>query len=634
MSHSDPNINTVDCDFLIVGAGSSGCVLVSRLVRAGLKVLLIEKGPTDAATLSKLVTPPADWLRTAFTGKGLSEAFITVPQGGLDSRRIVAPRGRGGGGTSNVNVALYQRGREKDYEEHWPWELKDVEASFKSIEAELTLEEAQTTGIILPSCDRMLEEIGIKRSSPPSYEAESTTTTNVADYTEPTWTKEGLGGSPMKRTTTRGGERQSAWAAFVAPVTSMPNLQVKDNAVVSRVIIEGGRAVGVEVVESVRRRWWGGGGTRVRQLRLAKEKAEIFVCCGAFRSPKLLMLSGVGPRQHLEEKGVTVVVDMPHVGGNLQDHLVLPTVTISKQPMVDGDYTEGSYHGATYFSCELPSSPQPRPTPEASSCSTTVSSTTGSNSAVSKTVGAATSVAASAVVGVLCFDGDGLAQDLGPNICMLIAHPGFLGAVVRAAVMALCWVAGWVTPIRRILRGSHGMLMVFTGIKSKGTVRLASGTDASAPPLIDPAFLSHPEDRQAACEAWRMVRRAKRETTTGMAVCGADILPGRIFNYGNDDESFLKFARHGCLPFFHPVGTCRMGQGVKDSVVSADDLRVHGVSGLRVADASVAPHIPITPTQAMCMMIGDRAAAIALKDRFAKDQMQARMIETVSTSVD
>lgn len=172
----------------------------------------------------------------------------------------------------------------------------------------------------MPSCERMLEEIGVRRSSPPSSVAESTTTTNIADFTEPTWTKEGLGCYSLKRTTTRGGERQSAWAAFVSPVTTMPNLRVKDDAVVSRVIIEGGRAVGVEVVESGPRRWWGGRGTRVRQLRLAKENAEIFICCGAFRSPKLLMLSGVGPREHLEDKGVAVTADMPHVStiGSLQ----------------------------------------------------------------------------------------------------------------------------------------------------------------------------------------------------------------------------------------------------------------------------------------------------------------------------
>lgn len=171
----------------------------------------------------------------------------------------------------------------------------------------------------------MLEETGLKRATAPqptpaqegTGNPDPSSTNRTHDehesYTEPTWTREGLGGCPMKRTTTRGEERQSAWEAFVKPVTTMPNLKVKDDADVTRVVIEGGRAVGVEVVESSRR-WWGGVSTRVRQLRLVKERAEIVLCCGAFRSPKLLMLSGLGPRKHLEEKGVPVLVDLPQVG--------------------------------------------------------------------------------------------------------------------------------------------------------------------------------------------------------------------------------------------------------------------------------------------------------------------------------
>lgn len=111
MVHPSATADTVDCDYLIVGAGSSGCVLTSRLVRAGLQVLLVEKGPADAATLTRLVGRPADWVRQASRGKGLSEAFATIPQAGLANRRLPAYAGRGGGGTSNVNVGLYQRGR-------------------------------------------------------------------------------------------------------------------------------------------------------------------------------------------------------------------------------------------------------------------------------------------------------------------------------------------------------------------------------------------------------------------------------------------------------------------------------------------------------------------------------------------
>ncbi|CAM9649268.1 unnamed protein product, partial [Ectocarpus fasciculatus] len=608
----------VDCDFLIVGAGSSGCVLASRLVRAGLKVLLVEKGPTDASTLAKLVGRPSGWVRQASSGKGLSEALNTVPQAGLGYRELPAYRGVGGGGTSNVNAGLYQRGREEDYEKHWPWELKDIEASFKSIEAELTLEELPATGTVAPSCARMLEEVGFKSPPRASSSSGSSSSSSSDGYTEPTWTKLGLGGCPMKRTTTRGGERQTAWSAFVRPVTTMPNLKIKDDASVSRVIIEGGRAVGVEVVESAPGWFWGAGRrTRVRQLRLAKDRAEIVVCCGAFRSPKLLMLSGVGPRRHLEEKGLPVVVDMPHVGENLQDHLILSTSNISKTRMTEADYTEDSFHSVTYFSCALPQEAAAAPTEPPPAAAAAADSSSSSSRTEPPSPGAA-------VVGFLHGDGSFLARNLSGLITMQFVRPGLFGAAGRVLVLAVIWLAAWLTPLTRILRATRVNLMLVTTIKSKGTVRLASGTDASASPLIDPRYFCHPQDRQAMLECWRTIRRAKRETATGKAVFGFEILPGKKFNDCDDDESFLKFAREFCLPYFHPVGTCRMGQGVQDSVVSAEDLRVHGISGLRVADASVAPHIPATPTQAMCMMIGDRAAAIALKDRFAKEQVKVR----------
>lgn len=115
----------------------------------------------------------------------------------------------------------------------------------------------------------------------------------------------------MKRTTTKGGQRQTAWGAFVGPVLAMPNLRVKGDVTVSRVIVEGGRAVGIETTEALP--LWKGGGRRVRQLRLGKAAAEIVLCCGSFRTPKLLMLSGIGPREHLEERGVSVLVDSPQV---------------------------------------------------------------------------------------------------------------------------------------------------------------------------------------------------------------------------------------------------------------------------------------------------------------------------------
>ena len=166
-----------------------------------------------------------------------------------------------------------------------------MQASFKSIEAELTLEKLPPTRTVAPSCDRMLEKAGVERS--PSLEG--------GESDEPTWTREGLGGWPMKRTTTTDCERQSAWSAFVKPVTTMPNLRIKDDTVVSRVIIEGGRAVGIEVLESARS--WRGVRTRVRQLRLAKDTAKVVLCCGVFRSPSFSCSPVSGLRNISRKRG-------------------------------------------------------------------------------------------------------------------------------------------------------------------------------------------------------------------------------------------------------------------------------------------------------------------------------------------
>ena len=193
----------------------------------------------------------------------------------------------------------------------------------------------------------------------------------------------------------------------------------------------------------------------------------------------------------------------------------MPTMHASKSPLAEADYNETGLHAVTYFSCTVPLHKASGPT------------ASGDGAAASKTVAATTSPTRSAVVGVLCAEGGRLPTDLGPNICMTLNRPGFLGAVARAAVMALCWVAGQIPPIRRSLRETRSMVMALTTIRSKGTVRLASGTDSSVPPLINPAYLSHPEDRQAAWEGWRKIRRAQNETEAGKASHGSEQAPGK-----------------------------------------------------------------------------------------------------------
>lgn len=193
-------------------------------------------------------------------------------------------------------------------------------------------------------------------------------------------------------------------------------------------------------------------------------------------------------------------------------------MNFSKQSMSEADYVDGAMHGLSFFSRALPSSG-----------TASGNSESGAGSDGSGKGGAAPSVAnspPSAVVGFLYTEGSNAAKNLPIVVSMLYTKPGFLAGLARAIMIVLCWIATWLTPICRVIRGTRGALLLVTTVKSRGTVRLASA-DAAAPPLIDPAYLSHREDQQAACECWRAFRKAKRETATGKAVFGAELLPGK-----------------------------------------------------------------------------------------------------------
>lgn len=191
--------------------------------------------------------------------------------------------------------------------------------SFKSVESELVLETRRSNSAFGASCERMLEEAGIPRA-PTKEKAAGAGEDKAADaatapapsevYEEPTWTPSGITSTWQTTTSDGGKSRVTAWATFVKPVMSMPNLTIKDNATVTRLLIEDGRVVGIELMERSRALSTRG---RVRQLTFASASTEVVLCGGVFRTPKILMLSGIGPKQHLEEKKIPVVIDSPHV---------------------------------------------------------------------------------------------------------------------------------------------------------------------------------------------------------------------------------------------------------------------------------------------------------------------------------
>ena len=206
------------------------------------------------------------------------------------------------------------------------------------------------------------------------------------------------------------------------------------------------------------------------------------------------------------------------MGEHLHDHLIIPSMNFSKLPMGEADYTEDSLHGQVCFSRELP----------------VLSSVPGHSSARADgdrggdDIGTepTTNSRPSAVVGLLYCDGDGLARNLNFAMGLLLTQRGLLWAVLRTILLTLCRVVTWLPPITRILRNTRGALLTVTTVQSRGTVRLSSA-DAAAPPVIDPAYLSHPQDQQAACAVWRTFRQAKRETPAGKAVFGDELTPGK-----------------------------------------------------------------------------------------------------------
>lgn len=193
---------------------------------------------------------------------------------------------------------------------------------------------------------------------------------------------------------------------------------------------------------------------------------------------------------------------LAQVGQNLHDHVVLLSLNTSKKSMAKEDYAEDGVHGLTYFSCPIPSGSAPASDDVSPSCSS------------------------SAVVGFTYMDGGGQAKDLPILVGMMMAKPGFLNAVLRTVMVMLCRVAVFLLPMDRMLGDRRSLLLLITTIKSRGTVRLAS-KDTRAHPLIDPGYLSHPQDQQTACACWQRLRQAKTETATGKEFFGEEILPGK-----------------------------------------------------------------------------------------------------------
>jgi choline dehydrogenase len=529
-------------DYIVVGAGSAGCVLANRLTASGRhRVLLLEAGGEDR---NIWIHVPIGYAKL-FADAKHNWLYSSEPEPELGGRSIIQPRGKVMGGSSSINGLLYIRGQAEDFD-HWRqlgnagWSFGDVLPYFRRAEDQQRgADELHGAGGPLsvsdvseghPLCDAFIdacEEAGLPRTD---------------DFNGAS--QEGAGYFQL---TTRKGRRWSTARGYLKPARKRHNLSVVSNAIATRILFEGRRATGVEYRKN--------GATHV-----ARANGEVILSGGAFNSPQLLQLSGVGPADLLGQHGITVIADMAGVGADLQDHYqarfnyrcterntindMMGSLTgrvaagLRYALLRKGFLTVGAGYAGGFFKTD-PSLPTP-----------------------------------DVQFHFILFSADAVGQKLHP-------WPGFLASICQ-------------------LRP-----------ESRGTLRIKSADPLQAP-AIQPRYMTAQHDRDVMVAGMKLLRRVMRQPAIARYIA-EELMPGPTVE---SDAEYLDYARQKGTTVFHPTSTCRMGSDVR--AVVDERLHVHGFQGLRVADASIMPTVVSGNTNAACVMIGEKASDMILQDASAK----------------
>lgn len=499
---------TTDYDYIVVGAGSAGCVVAARLAEdPAVDVLLLESGPADSHPA--IAQPPA-W--PALWGSEVDHRYHTVPQPGTDGLSHNWPRGHTLGGSSSINAMVYLRGHPNDYDS-WAeagctgWDYESLLPYFRRMETTIGrdlryrgADGPMSPAPAQPEAANVLSQVFLDGASQAGFPL-----TDDFNGAHP----EGAGWHDLSIS---GGLRQSTADAYLHPLRDgRPNLDVATASRAHRLLFDGTRCTGVEFV-------------RAGRLMTARARAEVVLSAGTVDTPRLLLLSGVGPAAELEAVGVPVRHDLPGVGRNLHDHPLCGVVYEALQPIPAGRTNLAETSMQWRSSAALP----------------------------------------------------------GPDMQLMFIHvpfhPPHLAAPANSFTIAFATVPD-----------------------ARGTIRLA-GADPAMAPLIDPNYLGAESDIARMLHGLTVAREIAA-TRAFAPWRGREVLPGPG---ATDDAALRAFLTRATSTYYHPVGSCAMGTG--PGAVVDPELRVRGLTGLRVADASVMPRIVSVNTNVATIMIGEKAA--------------------------